>query len=257
MEKLKEDKCRKISPFVELDILEEIRMDNNDQMDNKFKWNDRDWKWVIGILITIIILILTLRLGDNQDVINLFSFISSSVSIALALVAIFIALKQDGESRRVNYLTSRLLNSIELKLNNVDENLKRIDEKFIRNVTEETIEEITSEEEGKDNYTKDEVKEMLSYLSTQITKEVNKELDKDNKTSSLRLSDGMTEAYRIHYLINNILKSDPDYSSREIQYILKERYNTEAPLSRVQTIKNGILKSKKNETNNTNLTDKS
>ncbi|RSD21066.1 hypothetical protein [Mesobacillus subterraneus] len=216
-------------------------MDYNEQ-DSKLKWNDRDWKWVIGVLISIIILILTIRLGDNHNVINLFSFISSSVSIALALVAIFIALKQDGESRRVNYLTSRILSSIELKLNTVDENLRRIDEKFIQNVTEEAIEEITAEGK-KESYTKDEVKEMLSSLSTQITKEVNIELDQNNKKSISRPSSGLMGAYKLHYTIKKILQRDPSYSNREIQYILNEEFDIEVSIGRISSIKEAILKS--------------
>jgi hypothetical protein len=202
-------------------------LDNNIEPESRLKWNERDWKWVIGILLSIIILILTIRLGDNQDVINLFSFISSSVSIALALVAIFIALKQDGESRRVNYLTTRILNSIEFKLNNVDENLKRIDEKVIRNVTEETIEEYTSEEGEKEHYTKDEVKELLNNLSVDITKEINRELkNKYENTTYFRSSNIVEKGYQdyLTILVKSLLERSPGISVTEIKELLYKRH---------------------------------
>lgn len=231
-------------------------MENSDK-DNKLKWNERDWKWVIGILISIIILILTLRLGDNQDVINLFSFISSSVSIALALVAIFIALKQDGESRRVNYLTTRILNSIELKLNNVDENLRRIDDKFIRNVTEEAIEDITSEGGEKDNYTKDEVKDILNSLSIEITKEINNELNKDKRRTQYIPNQGlMSKAYLEHlvFLAKRILMDSPGLTIADLKDELYKRYGYDLEYDIVGRIKGRALISNSKQEKNDNNT---
>ena len=56
---------------------------------NWIEWRNQDWVWLVLILSAIIYFVTTFRLADNIQVVDLFSFISSSVSIALAVVAIF------------------------------------------------------------------------------------------------------------------------------------------------------------------------
>jgi hypothetical protein len=53
----------------------------------QFKWDERDYKWLIFILLGIIGLILTWRLNDNASVVNIISMIASGSSIALAVMA--------------------------------------------------------------------------------------------------------------------------------------------------------------------------
>lgn len=90
-------------------------------------WSNRDWFWLTGILSTSIYGVITFRLSDNLEVINLFSFISSSISIALAIIAIYIALKQDRDSRAISKETSILLNTITGKIEGMDSKIDNLD----------------------------------------------------------------------------------------------------------------------------------
>lgn len=59
-------------------------------------WNNRDWFWLTGALIFIIILLLANYYLDWKTD---FSIIASATSIALAIMAIFLSLKQDSDSK--------------------------------------------------------------------------------------------------------------------------------------------------------------
>lgn len=65
-------------------------------------WRNRDWIWVVGLLICIIILLIATIFAKNKQVEINFSIIPSAVSIALALVAIFIALSQSKENQELS-----------------------------------------------------------------------------------------------------------------------------------------------------------
>ncbi|CAM5246373.1 putative protein OS=Lysinibacillus sphaericus OX=1421 GN=LS41612_10730 PE=4 SV=1 [Lysinibacillus sphaericus] len=93
----------------------------------KFEWRNQDWLWLVLILVAIIFFVTTFRLADNIQVVDLFSFISSSVSIALALVAIFYAWKQDSDSQVVTRHTSNLLTQITSKIENMDSKIDKLD----------------------------------------------------------------------------------------------------------------------------------
>ncbi|OEH55368.1 hypothetical protein AQ616_04110 [Oceanobacillus sp. E9] len=62
------------------------------------KWTNKDWKWLTGILIAIIILAFSLWLVDFTVG---FGIISSSVSIALAIVAIYMSLQQSKDNQKM------------------------------------------------------------------------------------------------------------------------------------------------------------
>ncbi|MED1559307.1 hypothetical protein [Bacillus paramycoides] len=123
-------------------------------MNNK-NWGNRDWIWLVGILIMIIILLIA---GFyNSKVIELnFSIISSAVSIALALVAIFFAFKQDSDNQRVTSEMANILTKIESKVNSMDGKIDNLDPNLItRPVQEKLIKEIheiiNSHQEGENN----------------------------------------------------------------------------------------------------------
>ncbi|QYF82473.1 hypothetical protein KY492_26720 [Brevibacterium sp. PAMC21349] len=207
------------------------------------KWTNRDWCWLVGILIAIIVFIFTFRLADNTEVKDLFSFISSAVSIALAVIAIFLALKQDSDNRRVSDQTSRILREINFGLRNVDENVKKLDVRDISKLTESAVEDIASEGD-KDSYSKDEVKELFTNFSADVLNEINNQLNKSNdeeymhdeylkrKFSSLRENQSSTD------LIHKVLFLNPDSDDDTIQKILEERYKvraTKALINKVRT----------------------
>ncbi|MEE3895333.1 hypothetical protein [Priestia megaterium] len=211
------------------------------------KWTNKDWAWLVGVLTAIIILILTYRLSDNQEVTNLFSFISSSVSIALAIIAIFIALKQDSDGRRVNEQTSFLLNNIESKISNVDENIRKIDVGFISRA-QETIESYTDEQDEKDNYTKEEVKQLLDNLGTELLEQVNEELERFPLANTKAI---MNQTDRQEYsivskrkaeqrIIKDVIKSNKDMPMLALQEHLKDKYGIDVTLTTIGRMKNAI-----------------
>jgi hypothetical protein len=91
------------------------------------KWDNKDWKWLTGVLIGLIVTFLSLWIW-NIKIDGYFSVLSSAVSIALALVAIYIAVKQDTEGTRTNQKTQELLTRIDEKVNGVRDNLLRIEQ---------------------------------------------------------------------------------------------------------------------------------
>ncbi|PFI93400.1 hypothetical protein [Priestia megaterium] len=209
------------------------------------KWTNRDWAWLVGVLTAIIIFILTYRLSDNQEVTNLFSFISSSVSIALAIIAIFIALKQDSDGRRVNEQTSFLLSSIESKISNVDENVRKMDERVLSRA-QETIESYTEEQNEKETYSKDEVKKLLDDLGMELLTQVNDELKRlptDNKEN--RYADAYNAVYsrsKATKMLHNTIRENLDLDIRELQELLRNECQIYLTLASIRKLKNEIIK---------------
>jgi len=107
-------------------------------MDNNNGWRNRDWIWLVGILVVLIILLIA---GCyNSDTIELnFSIISSAVSIALALVAIFIALKQDSDNQRVTSTITNALIKIESKVDSMDGKIDNLDPNVITKPAQEKL----------------------------------------------------------------------------------------------------------------------
>ncbi|CAK6472648.1 hypothetical protein BFRIG_01866 [Peribacillus frigoritolerans] len=99
-------------------------------MESESKWSDKDWKWLVGILIGIMILMVASFFNSDKVEMN-FSIISSAVSIALALVAIFIALKQDSDNQRVTNKMTEALMKIETKVNSMDGKIDNLDPNVI------------------------------------------------------------------------------------------------------------------------------
>lgn len=91
------------------------------------KWTAKDSKWLFGILIGIIILLIASIFAKDKNIELNFSIISSAVSIALALVAIVFAWKQDSENQFVTRETSNLLTIITSKIENMDSKIDKLD----------------------------------------------------------------------------------------------------------------------------------
>ncbi|HDR5266637.1 MULTISPECIES: hypothetical protein [Bacillus] len=192
------------------------------------KWRTRDWGWVVGILIGFIVLILTIRLGDNQDVINLFSFISSSVSIALAGVAIFIALKQDSDNKQVNDRLVDLLNSIQIDVKSVD---AKLDPSLLKSVGEETA-QVYKDIEKKDTYTKSEVDEIINKVTKDVTLDINNILNQENNTENHK------RVFRDNRVYNNAsdVKNERERERARKKAIQIIRDNMEISLEEVREI---------------------
>ena len=90
-------------------------------------WTAKDSKWLFGILIGIIILLIASIFAKDKNIELNFSIISSAVSIALALIAIVFAWKQDSENQFVTRETSNLLTIITSKIENMDSKIDKLD----------------------------------------------------------------------------------------------------------------------------------
>jgi hypothetical protein len=103
-----------------------------------------------------------LWLGKIENVGSYFSVLSSAVSIALAFVAIYIAIKQEGDSNRINNETRGILARMDEKLNNVSEKVSSLDLNQVYGLMMEipkNIEKELSKKQG--NFNIEEVKEVI------------------------------------------------------------------------------------------------
>ncbi|QPQ35913.1 hypothetical protein [Lysinibacillus sp. JNUCC-52] len=148
----------------------------------KKRMDERDLKWLIGILIGIIILILTFRLGDNMDVVNLFSFISSAVSIALALVAILIALNQSRDNEELSTHLKTTMAIMNEKLKSVDEKVNKIDPDVLSRALQQKIDNvITDISENNDiEISAEEIEERYKDELNQLKLELNSVIENIN-----------------------------------------------------------------------------
>lgn len=131
------------------------------------KWRNQDWYWLTGILIIIIIFILAFRLSDNVTFMNVFSFMASGVSIALAFVAMYTSFKQNSDNQTLTTQMNETLARMDEKINNMDNKVsefnigefrKILDEKIIS--TSKTIEDTLQDDDG--NVSKYDVLEILN-----------------------------------------------------------------------------------------------
>lgn len=95
-----------------------------------WKWTNKDWKWLTGILIAIIILAFSLWLVDFTVS---FGIISSSVSIALAIVAIYMSLQQSKDNHKM--LTS-VINMRNEVINHVKDVAVKVDNITMIDITD-------------------------------------------------------------------------------------------------------------------------
>ncbi|MCU5582507.1 hypothetical protein OCF65_18905 [Bacillus toyonensis] len=147
-------------------------------------WTDKDWKWLMGILVGIIILILSLWFADYKGIEANFSIMSSAVSIALGLVAIYIALKQDSDSQRLNQQMQDILRTMESKIDKVDQKVNKLDdfdvEKTLTENLNPVIEQIVQTVEQKNkNISKQDIQQVFEEAVPYVAKNMSEQLNSD------------------------------------------------------------------------------
>lgn len=188
------------------------------------RWSNRDWIWTIGILVMIIILLVADFFNFPNIEAN-FSIISSAVSIALALVAIFIALKQESDNQQVNNQVSHLLSDISADLRNVNDKVDKI--QLDPGNSAELVDEFV-EVKGKDNFTKDDLKEIVDEVSKTIELNINQQLEREKSMRNLSsiYSNKQPVIYTekdIDDSIRAIIFENQDKTFSEIQKIIEQR----------------------------------
>lgn len=190
------------------------------------KWTNKDWKWLVGILIGIMILMIA-SFFNSKIIETNFSIISSAVSIALALVAIFIALKQDSDNQRVNQSVSSLLNEIARNIAAVDEKVRKIDETVLNDVKAEVVEEFEQKNPDKKTYTADEVNNIVKTVTDELTKNFYESLNNEEKERTSREIRILSAIYK-----------NKDKSVTEIQEILANEYKLKLSLAAISRYMN-------------------
>ncbi|MGQ8852693.1 hypothetical protein [Bacillus sp. SRB_8] len=204
------------------------------------KWENRDWIWLVGILITIIILLIAGFYNSKAIEMN-FSIISSAVSIALALVAIFIALKQDSDNQRVNDRLSHLLNEISANVRNVDAKVDKIDPRLLHSVSKGILEEYNRESKEKDSFTKEEVDEIVKNVSEDITLNINNLLHQN--ASMVDNNQRLFLRSRSKANVLNIIQDNMDTDFEELRDIILQETGDVYALNTIRKYKREILNS--------------
>jgi len=186
----------------------------------KFEWRNQDWVWLVLILVAIIYFISTFRLADNIQVVDLFSFISSSVSIALALVAIFYSWKQDSDNRRVNDNVSTILHNIVYEMGSVKNSVDKITSNDIDTIAQSTLEEEIIEVDRQPSYSADEVKKIVEEALNNFSQNVKTKVGKvdDNNNS---LVSAIKNYIKLKEMINEI-SNEKNGEFKSLKYVQKE-----------------------------------
>lgn len=162
-------------------------------------WTNRDWLWTTGILIGIIITSFAFFLSENNRVVEIFSFLASGVSIALAFVAIYVSSNQNKESQSLSQNMSETLARMDEKVRSINEKVDKFDFKPLLQDTERKITEIIS---ATGNDSEDVIGEVKGMVSKEFEK-LNQEIDTKLSLKSKNTVDynKMVEKYK-RYLLN-------------------------------------------------------
>ncbi|GGE58490.1 hypothetical protein [Priestia taiwanensis] len=191
------------------------------------KWSNRDWGWLTAILVGIIILILTFRLGDNQEVVNLFSFISSSVSIALAGVAIYMAKQQESDNNRTTSIMRESLVKIEAKVDSMDGKINDLNfNDFTESTKNKILEEITNKQpEGKE-IDKQEIAEIVNKNFAQLNNEFSSYMDNSDRCAYIIDLVAPDDNMAIEKLIFDLVRCGGSLSYEQNEENLRIFYST-------------------------------
>ena len=163
-------------------------------------WTNRDWLWLTGVMIAIIILLIGSVFAKSKDIELNFSIVSSAVSIALALVAIFIALSQSRDNQELSTSLKVTMSIMNEKLNSVDEKVNKIDPdvlvKVYRQKIDDAITEVGKSIKSSSVITPEEIEEKYRKEFTlaeieleDILQEMNSDNKKDLQNISYRIGD--------------------------------------------------------------------
>lgn len=208
-------------------------------MDGK-KWSNRDWFWLVGILIMLIILLIAGCYNSTAIELN-FSIISSAVSIALALIAIFIALKQDSDNQEVNNRVSYLLNEISANVRNVDAKVDKIDPRLLHSVADVVLEEYNQDSKEKESFTKEEVDKIVNKVSNDIASSINVVLNNRDK-NKIDAQGTVYSSDKMKKFIHRTIELNNHLNPKELQIIFEEQYDVFLKLSEIREIQEQYLK---------------
>ncbi|MDO8159613.1 hypothetical protein FKQ51_20095 [Bacillus toyonensis] len=153
--------------------------------DQKSKWSNKDWVWTVGILVMIIILLIA-DFFNYPNIEANFSIISSAVSIALALVAIFIALKQDSDNQELANQMNETLIKVELKIDSMDQKVEKLDPSYVNSLVKSKTDDITEiiDKAGESNLSMEDIKIIIADEMGNLKEEINRKSDMESLVSN-------------------------------------------------------------------------
>ncbi|EJS70442.1 hypothetical protein ICW_01911 [Bacillus wiedmannii] len=227
-------------------------MEERKNFEQKSNWTDKDWKWLMGILIGIIILILSLWFADYKGIEANFSIMSSAVSIALGLVAIYIALKQDSDSQRLNQQMQDTLRTMENKIDQVDQKVNRLDSMDIEKTIEDNfipvIEKLTVAFNDKNqNISKQDIQQVFEdavpYVASNISKQLNGGVytEKNRELPGMYVVDSDIRIVNLSESIYELLKNSNEWLSiYDVRASIQEGEKVEFSLATVRRALNKL-----------------
>lgn len=164
------------------------------------KWTERDWYWVTGILSLITIGSISLWLNNIDNIGSYFSVFSSAVSVALAFIAIFIAIKQEESSQRINIETTRVFAQMDQKINNMNEKVDKLDISKLADLVNDNVnkakENFEEKISGSEPMQSEEIKNIFENELNNITKNIKEELfNQINEENNVKWK--MSNTYRV------------------------------------------------------------
>ena len=195
-------------------------------------WSNRDWVWTVSLLILIIIVLIA-DFFNFPNIEASFNIIASAVSIALALVAIFFALKQDSDSKRDSDRLVDLLNGIHVDVRDVG---SRFDPREVDKLTNASVQDTSESFEQKDSYSKEEVDRMINEVRKNITENINDHLAQNSVEETIN---SYSESNRLK-VIKRIVRMNHRRTDEEIIKLLNDRYGIRTGRVMIQTVRDGL-----------------
>lgn len=157
----------------------------------KLEWRTQDWLWLLSLVVFVSIAINT----NNKEIMNLISYTSTFVSIALAFIAIYISVREATKTDKIKDETLSTLVEIRERISQVDTKVSSFDiasitksindgiDRVFNNLTEKAPEENKVEEESgspDDEIINEKVKDKLMELSEELKEELKSSIIVEN-----------------------------------------------------------------------------
>lgn len=211
-------------------------------------WTNRDWFWLMGFLIFIIVLLLA-NFYLHWD--TKLSIVANTTSIALAVIAIFLSLKQDSENK-ISSDSKHLDISKQLReLNSVLISKQNGIAEVVTNV-EESLNEKEEESDKQDNYSHDQLKEYgekirrdtIETFKKELNKKALNEIEDIDFYSNNQIKKLKKALEKEKYLVKSYIEMVGEYTIHDVLAYVKDNgvYSTE---NRIKEIIN-ILREERN-----------
>lgn len=210
------------------------------------KWENRDWIWLLVLMIFI--------MGASHmykgQFLNLVSYASTFVSIALAFIAIYISVREATKADKIKDETFKALIEIRERIGQLDNKVSNIDIVKINQNIKEGIDEVVSNLKGelselnnsddKSNSSENELlktlDDKLNYFSDQLKHTIT--VQPSGRYSDSLLESLLTDTY---FKLSGKLKS---FTFNDIYKNLKHLLNTNLPLDNKLYFSPNVIRNK-------------